>query len=107
MEILFDIILLTLLSISTWLNLVIYRDYIRNKESLNNFHESLLTEISENTEKLDNSSNKIDAMANGLDRSLLALRELLETTKPIKPNNWDSIKEAFKGPARIEVNERN
>jgi hypothetical protein len=38
---------------------------------------------------------------------LLALRESLEATKPIKPNNWDSMKEAFKGPTRVEVNERN
>jgi hypothetical protein len=40
-------------------------------------------------------------------RSLLVLRDALETAKPIKPNNWDSIKEAFKGPVRVEVNERN
>lgn len=26
--------------------------------------------------------------------------------QPIKPNNWDSIREAFKGPVRVEVNER-
>lgn len=25
---------------------------------------------------------------------------------PIKPNNWDSIREAFKGPTRVEINER-
>ena len=35
-------------------------------------------------------------------RSSLALREALETAKPIKPNNWNSVKEAFKGPVRIE-----
>lgn len=39
-------------------------------------------------------------------RSSLALREALETAKPIKPNNWNSVKEAFKGPVRIEINER-
>lgn len=38
-------------------------------------------------------------------RFLLDLRANLEATKPIKPNNWDSVKEAFKGPARKELNE--
>jgi hypothetical protein len=40
-------------------------------------------------------------------RTLLAFRDSLETTKPIKPNNWDSVKEAFKGPTRVDVHERN
>ena len=44
--------------------------------------------------------------------SLVAIRELLDANKPInselKPNNWDSVKEAFKGPTRaIDLNERN
>jgi hypothetical protein len=51
--------------------------------------------------------NKIDEVSATLDRSLLALRESLETAKPIKPNNWDSFREAFKGPTRVEINERN
>jgi hypothetical protein len=51
--------------------------------------------------------NKIDEVSANLDRSLLALRESLETAKPIKPNNWDSFREAFKGPTRVEINERN
>ena len=42
-----------------------------------------------------------------IDRHLSALKELQEPTKPIKPNNWDSVKEAFKGPYRVEINERN
>jgi hypothetical protein len=25
---------------------------------------------------------------------------------PIKPNNWDSVREAFKGPVRVDLNER-
>lgn len=44
--------------------------------------------------------------------SLETIRELLDANKPItsegKPNNWDSVKEAFKGPTRaIDLNERN
>ncbi len=41
------------------------------------------------------------------DRFLLAVRELAEATKPMKTNNWDSVREAFKGPVRIDLNERN
>lgn len=48
-----------------------------------------------------------DMIKEDIHRSSLALREALETAKPIKPNNWDSVKEAFKGPVRIEINERN
>lgn len=53
-------------------------------------------------------SEKVDALPDmfkeDIHRSLLTLRDSLETAKPIKPNNWDSVKEAFKGPARVEIN---
>ena len=55
-------------------------------------------------------SQKIDVLPDTIKedfhRTSLALRETLETARPIKPNNWDSVKEAFKGPVRIEINER-
>lgn len=38
------------------------------------------------------------------------LRQLLEpasTMLPPKTNNWDSVRTAFKGPVRVEINERN
>jgi hypothetical protein len=49
----------------------------------------------------------IELVKNDNERSLQAILERLDAAKPIKPNNWDSIKEAFKGPARVEINERN
>lgn len=60
--------------------------------------------------KMKNLEAKVELLLQKKDdihRSMLALREPLETTKPIKPNNWNSMKEAFKGPSRIEGNERN
>lgn len=39
-----------------------------------------------------------------INRAMLSSREPLKDTKPIKPNNWDSIRQALKRPAR--VNER-
>jgi hypothetical protein len=41
-----------------------------------------------------------------INRSILDLKSSIESTKPIKTNNWDSIREAFTRPTRIGVNER-
>lgn len=41
-----------------------------------------------------------------INRSLLA-RDNLDNAKPMKSNNWDSVKNCFKGPVRVEANERN
>lgn len=62
--------------------------------------ESQLERLSENFHLLD------EKIKDNNDRFLLALQENLQTTKPMKPNNWDSVKEVFKRPTRIEVNER-
>lgn len=55
-------------------------------------------------------SEKVDSLPNmvkdDIHRFLVEQRESL-STRPIKPNNWDSMKEAFKGPTRVEINERN
>lgn len=50
--------------------------------------------------------DRINQRQSEISRSMLARQEPLEATKPIKPNNWNSMKEAFKGPVRIEGNER-
>lgn len=51
--------------------------------------------------------NKIVQLSSDIDRFMVEIRENSESTKPIKTNNWDSIRQAFKGPTRIEINERN
>ena len=56
-------------------------------------------------------SQQIDALPDVVKednhRTLLAILERIDA-KPITPkNNWESIKEAFKGPVRVEINERN
>ena len=35
-------------------------------------------------------------------RILLEIKESLITAKPMKPNNWDSVREVFKGPTKHE-----
>lgn len=63
--------------------------------------EKALVLLSQKTDALP------DTFKDDLNRFLLSFRETLEATKPIKPNNWDSFREAFKGPTRVEINERN
>jgi hypothetical protein len=54
----------------------------------------------------DRLNSRLFSISENIDRSTLSLKKILEPTEPIKPkNNWDSIREAFKGPTRIE-NER-
>jgi hypothetical protein len=74
-------------------------------------HKKLVGDIEGTERVLVHISKKLDFLTDtvkeDIHRSSLALRESLETAKPIKPNNWDSVKEAFKGPVRVEINERN
>ncbi len=55
------------------------------------------------SEKIHNMPYKIQE---DVSRSLLVFRDSLDSTKPIKPNNWNSVKEAFKGPTRATIDER-
>jgi hypothetical protein len=65
-----------------------------------------LDEFGKDIDRLDSSVKHNSSVVENIHRFLLAQKEA-ETTKPIRPNNWDSVKEAFKGPVRIEINERN
>lgn len=62
----------------------------------------------EDFERLENSINAaVETIKADNHRSSQAILERQDAAKPIKPNNWDSVKEAFKGPVRVEINERN
>jgi hypothetical protein len=54
----------------------------------------------------EHNHEKIMSSLGQLNRSLLT-RDNLDNTKPMKTNNWDSVRNCFKGPTRVEVNERN
>ena len=92
MEIFLQILIVALIY-SIIANAILMSKYRREKKASEKISSEMISEIKELIEKND--------------RSILALRELLESTKPMKSNNWDSVREAFKGPQRIEVNERN
>lgn len=106
MESIFDAILFVSLILSVSLNFVIYVRFCQKNEKKDQFLESLVCAITELTEKQLHVEDKIVCLSNGLDRSMLALREALEPTKPMKSNNWDSVRKAFTGPARIDIDER-
>lgn len=96
MEIIFYILFSSLMLYSIFLNTVMLKT-IKSVEIENEyFKRKFVTTCEALLEDTDKTH-----------RSLLTLRDTLETAKPIKPNNWDSVKEAFKGPVRIEINERN
>jgi len=74
-------------------------------------HDEKLVSIDYNTGeavgKISEAIEKIDGLANESFDALVNKKETPDITKPIRPNNWDSMKKAFNGPTRVEVNERN
>lgn len=76
------------------------------------FQRKFITTLDVHGEDFDRLEDRINAVVEAIKadnhRSSQAILERLESAKPITPkNNWDSMKEAFKGPARVEINERN
>jgi hypothetical protein len=117
METFFDILFVCLMTYSLILVIAVSKR-IRNLEIENDFFKSkfipTIDLVGEDIDRLEMHVGKISEQINALPdvirddnhRSLLALRETLEPAKPIKPNNWDSMKEAFKGPTKVTINER-
>lgn len=62
------------------------------RQYTDNLYENI-THLNEQTENLANKISKISTPAP-------------DPIKPIKTNNWDSVREAFKGPTKVEFSER-
>lgn len=111
METIFDIVFLGILCFLISQNIAMSKKISELQKNQLILDESLAGDIDGIEKGLVKLSEKVESIPNIIKddnhRSLLALRDTLETTKPIRPNNWDSMKEAFKGPTRIEINERN
>lgn len=67
----------------------------------------LLQKLRNNSNKILEKQEKIAELVAEYHRSIAVLRETLEPAKPIRTNNWDSIRDVFKGPARIVKDGRN
>lgn len=105
-----------ILIVSTFfiLQYIMYRkiDSVHSRiNSLSDFHQKKYDLIESELSAIRNRIKEIDmqigSFMNHQNRSILDLVDSLQATKPIKPNNWDSVREAFKGPSRVEINERN
>ena len=74
-------------------------------------HEKVLVRLTESiegqNENFSFTKNKIDVIGSDLALYRSELKENIEPPKPIRANNWNSVREAFKGPVKVEVNERN
>lgn len=76
--------------------------------SIVDFHEHV---TSRPTSK-DSSKNferiflKLDDLVHLFHRCVSMMAHTGEPINPVKPNNWDRMKEAFKGPQRTDSNER-
>ena len=73
----------------------------------NEYHiviESVMYNFQNIEDKIDNiiEKNELKKLQEELDRSLQANREALEAAKPMKTNNWDSVREAFRVAPKVE-----
>jgi len=68
--------------------------------------DALIGEIIKISEVTDQIQRTQKCLGDGSDRILATLKEIQESQKPKSTTNWDNLKEAFKGPARITINER-
>lgn len=97
METFYDSIILTLIICSLVMNYIIIC-------KLDIFSNLLPVSIDEIEMRVVKISAQLTDIQEATNRSMLA-REALEPAKPIKTNNWDSVRKAFKGPARVEIDE--
>ena len=58
-------------------------------------------------EKIDHLSTEVHASTGNLKSCINGIKESTEQPKTTKANNWDSVREAFRGPSKVELNERN
>ena len=113
MESLLTILMIFLFIASTVCNFVFLVKIMKFKDASSKIlvdYPATLKFIIDRLERIDDARfRQISTMDKNSERHFMELRRLLETETPMKPNksnNWDSFREAFKGPIKVEVNER-
>ena len=87
------------------MNLVCYKA-LKNISNTSSFsHKKTHEYINDLFEDASDLENKADCIINKLNELSLDLQTPQEPIKPIKPNNWESFRKAFKGPMRVDINE--
>lgn len=118
METFFEITFLCLLTFCLGVSLGILQKMKEYDEKIKLLHqyqdiqnENVAVELENISKDIIFLSEKIlalpDILKEDIHRTMLSLKEALETNKPIKPNNWDSFREAFKGSSRVDIDVRN
>lgn len=102
MEIFLALVLLGIIGVMCFL-LVKCRELKLKYDDLLEMQTDMNVLLKEHDDQIPNLYNKV---YEDLERQLVDFRASLEPTKPIKPNNWDSMRQAFKGPTRVEIDER-
>ena len=112
-----EVFYIILLKASLVLNFILFR-YMKGMkvdlvahELMHKKTNELINLIIENIDHQDDKINeRLDFLNERFDHVLVKVEHLIVTNEtpksPMKPNNWDSIKEAFKVPMRVEVHER-
>lgn len=101
-----EVFCIVLLKFSLLCNFLLYRQ-VRKINAVQKLSQNHQKETKESLDILLEDfgifHSKVDTFLNSAD--LLSREPTQASTKPIKPNNWDSVREAFKGPVRVD-NER-
>ena len=97
-----DMFLIFAFSVSIIANMAFILHLKRNKKSCDkiiNDHPVLFQDIKNKLEVIDSVTTEIN-------RSLLELKDSIQPIKPsIRPNNWDSMRHAFKAPTKVAIDE--
>lgn len=109
MEIFLLIVAKILVFASTGLNIFHFSKTKQKLENIKSTVDSLETVVGELIKIAEQTAELKDTQAchgNALDRILESLKQIQEAQNPKSKTNWDNLKEAFKGPSRITINER-
>lgn len=99
MESFLDMFVVFTLSISVLANIV----FLVNTRKSSKACDKILKEY---PEVFGDIVDKIEFNSAEIHRSLLDLKDSIQPIKPsIRPNNWDSMREAFKAPTKVAVDE--
>lgn len=104
-----EVFCIVLFFFSCLCNFLLYKE-LRKLSAAHEISQKLIQESHEVLNELCEDLGRIDDHVVDCNNVLHMLskdfKQAESPNKPIKPNNWDSVREAFKGPTRVEINER-
>jgi hypothetical protein len=108
METFFDIVAFIMLCISIWMNFIMLKRVASLEQKCEFFQRKFVQTLDVHGEDFDRLEKKQEDLLVLVkaenERSKMVLRDNLEPTKPMKSNNWNSLREAFKPPNKIVSN---